>query len=323
MTRDRLVGLLAVAGVLALAAVESFAGLWGSWREPAPSDWQALATALRAEHQPGDLIAVAPAWADPLARQQLGDLMPIAMLGRPDAKRYPHIFEITQRGARSEDSAGLQPDWTRRFGPLSLRHYSQPTQTVAYDFVEHFLDAHVSDRPGGATGSLSASQDPGAPCLWQGPPPATCGQAEQGRGPSGAFYCGAGRVERRTLEIAYRPRYGLSVDCQPGRTAQLDWDAIPDAAWAGSALHVWLGLHDYYARKNARGPADVLIDVDDGAVRQTVRIEPRDSERTLQHVVITLPARREGARLTHRVRIAASAEQAPHHFVGLIAELRR
>ncbi len=51
-------------------------------------DVHALAVAVRAAHSPGELIAVAPAWLSPLVQRELGDLMPVEHLSRPDAKRF-------------------------------------------------------------------------------------------------------------------------------------------------------------------------------------------------------------------------------------------
>ena len=330
-----LLGLLAVVGV---AGWETAAGLWRSAHVPQITDLQALAAAVRAELKADDLIATAPAWIDPVVRSELGDRMPIPMLGRPDALRYPRIFEISLHGARSEDAQGLVADSVRTFGAYTLRLYHQPAITVTYDAVAQFADATVLQYRSDASRPLadprSASEVdglPATPCLFQGPAPATCPPA---RGAAGAFQCPQGRVERRTLEIAYRPRYGLAVTAGAGQVTQVSWDRIPDAAFQNATLHLWLGLHDYHARKNAQGPAQVAIDVDGGTASQTVVLDPKSSEQGLRHVVVMLPSSHapvnpavdagstEPPRL-HSLRIRVFADPAPHHHVGVLAELRR
>lgn len=330
--------LLTLTAVVAVAGWETAAGLWRSAHAPRTRDLQALAAAVRAELKADDLITTAPAWIDPVVRSELGDRMPIPMLGRPDALRYPRIFEISLHGARSEDAQGLAADSVRTFGAYTLRLYHQPAITATFDAVAQFADAtvlqyrHDPSRPLADPRSVSEVNGLLAtPCLFQGPSPATCPPA---RGPAGAFQCPQGRVERRTLEIAYRPRYGLAVTVGAGQVTQVSWDRIPDAAFHNATLHLWLGLHDYHARKNAQGPAQVAIDVDGGQASQTVVLDPKSSEQGLRHVRIALPpsnrpvdpavdAASAGTPRVHSLRIRVFADHAPHHHVGILAELRR
>lgn len=336
--RDRWVALLSLFSVLGVAIVETAAGVHQVASTPRPTDLKSLAQVVRSELAADDLIATAPAWIDPVVRSELGDKMPIAMLGRPDARRYPRIFEISLGGARSEDTQGLSPDWEKTFGAYSVRLYRQRAETVTYDIVARYADAkilqfmHDPKRPlTMQSAAVLPDGMPATPCFFQGPSPVTCPPP---RGPAGAFVCPQGRIERRTLEIAYRPRLGLSVSPGAGQVTELVWDAIPDDAWQGATLHVWLGLHDYHARKNAIGPAQVLIDLEDGRAQQVISVEPRKSEQALSHVTMPLPAREASAQAAgslpfdpasagHRLRIRVFAENAAHHHVGLIAELRR
>ena len=92
-------------------------------RAPSEKDWRDLSAALRARHRPGDLIAFAPAWIDPLGRHHLGDLIPLDMAGRMDAARYARIWEVAEGDARSPDSAWLDPVQSTDFGRLTLRLY--------------------------------------------------------------------------------------------------------------------------------------------------------------------------------------------------------
>ena len=65
--------------------------------------WAAAADAVRARHEPGDLIVFAPRWADPIGRMHLGDLIPVDMAARMDAAGYARIWEVSVRGERSPE----------------------------------------------------------------------------------------------------------------------------------------------------------------------------------------------------------------------------
>lgn len=299
--------------VLVVAVWEASSGLWRRSHTPGHADWVAAAAAVRAEFQPGDLIAIAPAWADPLGRAEFGDLMPPSMVGRPDGRRYRRIWELSvaSRSAHAEDTAGLTAEWMRTFGGIQVSRYSQRPITVTFDLVEHFLEAHVGQR------QLPATSAEPTPCLWQGPMPSPSPPP----GPAGAFRCPGSKVERRMLEIDYRPRFGLAVELEAGKQTTLSWD-IPDQDWQGGQLMLWLGLHDYYARKNAQGPADVVIDVDDGQVRLPLQLEVG---RGLQRLVVAPPpaAAQGQPRQQHTVRIEVSARSAPNHVVGVMGQVER
>lgn len=268
------------AAVLLLSALICTAGweLWAGWQQhravARPEDFAAAAQAIRGEFQPGDLITIAPPWADALGRAELGDLMPLAMVGRADGRAYRRIFELSLRGARSDDTTGLVAESLRSFGRVQLLRYSQTPVAVPYDLVEHFPEAQSS----------------------------------------------GGLVERRTLEINYRPRYGLSLSLAQQTKTVLLFNNIPDEAWRGAELKLWLGLHDYYARKNARGPAEVVVDLDDGAARTPITVKlTYPTEQELMPVTIALP--KTTNRPLHAIRIEASAPSAAHHFVGVLGRL--
>lgn len=298
--------------VLAIAGWETAAGLWRRASVPSQADWQAAAHAVRADFRPGDLIVIAPRWADPLGRAELGDLMPETMVGRPDNAPYARIFELSIRGARAEDSAGLLAEWTQPFGGVKVARYKKEPVQVLFDLVEQALSARVAQRPLAATGRTLAEP---VPCLWEGPRPAP----QPPVGAAGAFRCAHSRVEKRMLEIDYRPRYGISVELAANQETLLSWEDIPDEAWNGQ-LVLWFGLHDYHARKNARGPAEVVVDLDDGKVRVPLHIEP---DRGLEQLRLALPKNPEPRRAQHAIRIELSAQSAPHHFVGVLGRLEQ
>ncbi len=261
--------------------------------------------AVRAAHQSGALIAVAPDWLSPLIRRELGDLMPLSQLGRADGKRFAQILEISLPPHHAPDVMGLRSDGEQRFGPLRLAHYQQQPVTVSFDLDEHFLDATISQRVAAAGASET-------PCLWTGPLPTPTPPL----GARGGFACGAGRVELRTMEIDYQPRRGIVSELVPGQATLLRY-SIPDADWRGSTLHLWLGLHDYHQRKQAVGPVEVVVDLDDGAARLPLKVE------VAQGFVLHQVALPVTSGDVHHLRIELFAASAAHHLVGLHGELRR
>lgn len=299
----RLLPRLLLASVALVAVWESWAALW----PPRISDAEvrAVTQAARAVYKPGELIAVAPSWLSPLVQRELGELMPSSHLGRADGKRFPGIVEISLPPHHVADVTGLRGDGEQRFGPLRLQHYSQTPVTVSYDLDEHFIDATVSQ-------SALTVGAPETPCLWTGPLPTPL----PAPGALGGFVCSGGRVERRTMEIDYQPRRGIVTELAQGQRTLLRF-SISDADWRGSTLHLWFGLHDYHQRKQAVGPVDVMVDLDDGATRTPLQVQVGQG-----FVMHALPLPATNAEV-HHLRIELSASSAAHHFVGLHGELRR
>lgn len=136
------------AAVALLAIVETLVALIAPSRAPTDADWAAAAAVVRAERRPGDLIVAAPAWADPILRVHLGDLIPPEMAGRMDDRRFPRVWEISQRGARSPEGQRGEVRVERAFGRLRLRLIERPAPAVTYDFVARWADARLADpRP--------------------------------------------------------------------------------------------------------------------------------------------------------------------------------
>ncbi|HNK43574.1 MAG TPA: hypothetical protein PKI49_06690 [Pseudomonadota bacterium] len=300
---SRLFPRLGLAGVALVALWES----WASLFPPRISDLdvRSAAQAVRAAHKPGELIAVSPAWLSPLIQRELGDLMPVEHLGRADGKRFAGITEIFLSPHHAADVDGLHSDGELRFGLLRVRHYTQTPATVSYDLSAHFLDATVSQIP-------LAGTAPESPCLWTGALPTPL----PAPGSLGGFVCSVGRVERRTMEIDYQPRRGIVSELAQGQKTLLRF-SIPDADYSGSTLHLWLGLHDYHQRKQAVGPVDVVVDVDDGSARHSLQVQV--GQGFVLHK-LPLPAKSGDV---HHLRIELSAASAPHHLLGLHGELRR
>jgi hypothetical protein len=123
------------------------------WRlpggDPTAADWRAAAAAIAAEKGDFDLVAIAPEWAVH-GRVFLGGVIGPRDLGRFDTTRYDRLFEVSLRGARSPESAGLQAETERRFGALTLRRYRLPPRAdVSIDLIDdlHRCEVEGVKRP--------------------------------------------------------------------------------------------------------------------------------------------------------------------------------
>jgi hypothetical protein len=145
-------------GIPLLGLAELGAHLYFALCPPSFDDWYAVADAVRAEKHEGDLLVVAPSWADPAARRGLGDeLMPLRDEARPDVTRYAHALELSILGEHDPELRGWREESERRAGKFLLRRLANPAPAqVVYDFVDHARPP-VADVRG---------TDPPAACPW-------------------------------------------------------------------------------------------------------------------------------------------------------------
>jgi hypothetical protein len=130
-----------------------------SSRPPKVVDWERAKPSLGALRKPGDLIVVAPDWAEPNARHAFGDAwMPVADVARADESAYARAVEVSILGASAPELRGWKLVGERREGKFRFRVLENPhPANVLYDFVNHVADATVADvSPSGAP----------TPCRW-------------------------------------------------------------------------------------------------------------------------------------------------------------
>lgn len=132
----------AFARVLVLAAIPLVALLEMAvqWRiprgAPAEGDWLAAAAWIEGLRNERDLVLIAPDWAVQ-GRVHLGGLLSPRDLGRFDTTRHERLFEVSWRGARAPETAGLVPEEERRFGALTVRRYDPPPPPeIRYDLLD-------------------------------------------------------------------------------------------------------------------------------------------------------------------------------------------
>jgi hypothetical protein len=102
---------------------------------PGDRDWARAAASVRERFAPGELVVFAPGWVDPVGRLHAGDLLSVEDAARMDAARYPAIWELSIRGARAPETAGLRAVSTERFGGVTVRRFEQAPAIVVSDLV--------------------------------------------------------------------------------------------------------------------------------------------------------------------------------------------
>jgi hypothetical protein len=130
-----------------------------STRAPKVEDWVRSKHAVGALRHEGDLIVVAPDWAEPNARLAFGDpWFPLAAVARPDETAYARAVEIGIVGASAPELRGWKLVEQRREGKFTYRVLENPRPAkVLFDFVDHVPEATVADI--NAAGAA-------APCHW-------------------------------------------------------------------------------------------------------------------------------------------------------------
>jgi hypothetical protein len=129
-----------------------------SSRAPSLEEWRAVSSSVRALQKHGELIVVAPDWAEPNARAAFGDsMMPLTDVARPDESTHPSAIEVSIIGDHAPELAGWKLRSEQRQGKFRLRVLENPKpEKPLYDFVDHVADATVVDVRGSSE----------IPCPW-------------------------------------------------------------------------------------------------------------------------------------------------------------
>lgn len=222
--------------MVVLALVETVHAFVAPALAPTEGDWKAAAMAVRAGFRSGDLIVAAPSWADPVMRQQLGDLVPVSVAGRMDAARYGRVWEISERGARAAEVSGASVLAVSKHGALTATLWQKKAADVVFDFLRDWRRAEVSVRSAGAE----------VPCV----PIAD------------RFVCVGASVKPELLEVDTTLRNGLALDPLERATVVVTYAAVP----LGRELAMACGLHNVWLRKAGDGKVHVRVLVDDREV---------------------------------------------------------
>lgn len=274
-----------------LAVVETTVALVAPSLAPTDADWAAAAAAVRAGFRPGDLIVAAPAWADPILRTQLGDLIPPEVAARMDDDRFARVWEVSQRGAEAPAAArGTAATFDQRFGRLRVRLVERPAEVVSYDFVARWADAHVSRRD--ARGALVACARAGDRIACPAP--------------------GNNSLHRQLVEVDQKLREALLTEPVAGAAVVIEFPAVP----LGRALVIATGLHDTWMRKAARGTVEARLTVGD----QTTELPVTSDDSGWTRTRVDTSAR---AGQTVPVKLEITSAAPFDRFFAFAAEARR
>jgi hypothetical protein len=233
LLRRRRFSVVAAAAVVVLALVETVNAVVAPLRAPGESDWKSASATVRSGFRTGDLIIAAPAWADPVMRQQLGDLVPRPVAGRMDAARYGRVWEISQRDARAAETAGGSLAQSSKHRALTVKLWEKKAAQVTFDFLSEWRRAELS--------VVSPSGD--TPCA--------VGMDR--------FVCMGGvSLKPELLEIDTTLRNGLALDPIERATVVLTYSSVP----LGRELAVAGGLHNVWLRKAGDGKVHLRVLVD-------------------------------------------------------------
>jgi hypothetical protein len=148
-TRLGVPGTRRAAALIAVAALGlSELGLHVHFSRVAPTleEWQGLKGPVGQLAGSGELVVVAPEWAEPNARFALGsELMPLGHVARPDASGFERALEISILGESAEELEGWRLERREQVGKFALRSLVNPhPMPVLYDFVAHVEPASLS-----------------------------------------------------------------------------------------------------------------------------------------------------------------------------------
>lgn len=263
-------------------------------RVPPRADWKAAAAHVRELARPGDAFAVAPPWADPLLRRELGDRIALANAGRSDLAPFSRLWALTIRGHRPAGAPSRPPDRVEHFDRVRVLRWDLGPSPVRFDLVEQVSQAEVSlVRPDGEH-----------PCPWRRPGPRGGGLGAGPAVPPERFVCDPRRpflwVAPTIIEdLGLEPRRCVSQHPQGRQPVRVRYRDVP----LGDRIVLYAGLYYEHERRLEGGPVDVVIRVDDQVVG---RMTHRDGDGWKRMEAST---RGLGARGTVAVEVSAPA---PH-----------
>jgi hypothetical protein len=148
----------------ALGLAELGAHAYFSQRAPSVAEWGALKGPVAELRAADELVVVAPRWAEPLARQALGDeLMPLAHVARPDVSPFRRAIEISAIGERSNELESWRVVETREHGDFVLRLRENPfPPKLTFSFVDRVGPEHASVSEGAPGSERDCPWNPSA-----------------------------------------------------------------------------------------------------------------------------------------------------------------
>jgi hypothetical protein len=146
------------------ALAELGAHFYFARRAPTTNEWSAVRPLVASWHKAGAAVAIAPYWAEPMARLAFGDeLMPLRDVTRPDVTRYGEMLEVSILGSRAPELEGWKLMREERKGKFTLRALQNPSPAlVTFDFTDHVEPSAAAVRVQKNTGQVDCAFSPNA-----------------------------------------------------------------------------------------------------------------------------------------------------------------
>ncbi len=238
--------------VPALGLAELCLHVWFAVRAPRIEEWRELTRAVLAAKRAGEPLVVAPAWAQPLAREAFGDrAFPLAELARADDASVPGFLEVSALGARYAPARNFRVVSEEHYGRFTLRRLQNPAPVRAlFRLLDHVNpnDLEVTLVRGGEE----------VPCPFTEHARATAGGLHGDVAlPSQRFTCPGPEPTFVAVTViddqAYEPRRCIRAAPPPGGVLRLSFGAVP----FGSALRGFGGL-SYFLFRDSDAPPVTL-----------------------------------------------------------------
>lgn len=250
---------------LALAVVEVVGHVVVRSRVVTEDDWARAAARVREEHRPGDLIVVAPMWADPLLRQHLGDRLAMKDVGRSDLAGYQRLWALSIRGHRPAEAPAEAPSFDEQHGRVRVLRWDLTPEAVLYDFTDHVREARVS-LVDGERESVCPFRDEGRPRgggLGAGPMTPAARHSCDPRRP----WLWVGTTVQDDLELT--PRYCIWQHPAGPEPIRATFPGVP----LGERLVLYGDIYYEHERHREHGPLSVAVLVDGEEIGRMVHAD--------------------------------------------------
>lgn len=279
---------------LALAIVEVVAHVVVRARVVEEDDWERAAEKVRSDWREGDLVVVAPEWADPLLRKHLGDRITLEDAGRSDLAQYRRLWALSIRGHRPAEAPDHAPEHDEQVGRVRILRWDLPGDAVLYDFTEHVPDAQVTIVQDGRERACAWRTDPRprGGGLGAGPITPASRHACDPRRP----WLWVGTTVQDDLDL--RPRHCVWQHPAGREPIRATFRDVP----LGERLVLYADLYYEHERDREHGPVHVAVHVDgeeigrmvhndgDGWKRMVARTQPAGPRRERGDVTIEVTA---------------------------------
>ncbi len=247
---------------------------WFAARAPDFEDWAQVAPAVERVHQAGDLLVVAPEWADPIARLSFGEeLMPLADVARADSGGYAHALEVSLLGQHAKELAGWRELTREESGAFELRRLENPNYRAAlFNFVDHVEPERLFVAEWNGDAERACPYTDSAHVTAGGLPGHVTYPRERFRCLGGErYFVGVTVIDDQN----YRPRRCIFAHPLAGALLHLRFRDVP----VGKTLHGYAGQSYLIARDGIGPPVEFAVYIDGKEVGRRPFFDERGFDR--------------------------------------------